>query len=97
MKNHCDGGMWWRYHRFKPSSIIHQLFSNFSFRKLLLCISVSADIKEKNHKVYWNDDIGLPYMVLGKKYLDCQYGKDRQKLKKEKGKAIRAGQRVSVK
>ncbi|XP_057305545.1 uncharacterized protein LOC130643047 [Hydractinia symbiolongicarpus] len=47
----------------------------------------AIDLHEKAHKIYW-DVTGVPYMVLGRRYLDCHYGKDRQKLKKEKLKKI---------
>ena len=46
---------------------------------------------ERNHKIYWMDT-GMPYMILGRKELDCEFGVDRhlpRKIKRRREKEAR--------
>ena len=54
------------------------------FMTKLLDLNRSIDCRfsvEKRQYVYWSDDhieyIGVPFMILGTKVLDCHHGKDR--------------------
>ena len=55
-----------------------------------------SDLKKKSHRVWWQDTQhingprldydGMPFMVLGKKTLECHNGPDRNKAQKAKRK-----------
>ncbi|XP_041373786.1 uncharacterized protein LOC121386838 [Gigantopelta aegis] len=71
--------------------------SKFALCKQSEKFGCTEDLTAKNHRVVWSDtqDVagtrlvfdGCPYMVLGKRRLECQNGPNRHKKRKEKQEA----------
>ena len=57
---------------------------------LIICFILFLDISAKKYKIRWSDEgynfTGIPLIIAGTKMFDCQHGKDRKLLAKEKKK-----------
>ena len=63
-------------------------------------VCLVLDISVQNHKIRWSDEgrdfNGIPFIILGTKVLDCQYGKDRKASAKMKAKETKAEKKVNL-
>ena len=66
----------------------YQPYENRSI--LIICFILFLDIFAKKYKIRWSDEghnfTGIPLIIAGTKLFDCQRGKDRKLLAKEKKK-----------
>ena len=52
--------------------------------------NLTTDHFNRSHKILWEDprDIGVPFVIFGRKAFDCQHGKDRKAGEKRKRKDV---------